>query len=704
MSQPSDDHERMDRRQFLRVVAGGVLAAGAGGIAGCGGGGGGNGGVGGGGGGGSLTPEQLVGVLEATRAFLDTMPVVEQDEMHRRLLTFLRARPEILHAGETRDAVWAVFRNGAPYAIFTNRVVKPGEANLDPDEQDAIGRAAGFELPRGTLAARLYNAMGPGFKNEPAIIGGTLDRKGYVPTVLRAEVESLRNIGQPGVFYYSGHGGEVDVPKLDAQGKLIFGPDGLPIMEKSFGLSTATAYTREVGINTYAAEILAGLLGAASCVEDIVNNRYVWADRFLITSRWVRRFWSFRQDSLVWISACSSASGDANSLIAACKAKGAGMYVGWSDWVEGDHAVQVSKFVIDRLLGANVLAPVESPKQRPFNYSDVYNDLRRRGLHARPTLSPNTGSPISGRTTQIIFTAGPGSQFGLLAPSIAFVRIDENNDEAILYGVFGEPPAEERAVLIGGLEATVIEWKKDRVRVRLPRTGTGSSGDVEVQVRAHRSNVRRITEWNLQMRYRFQPPETPSLKIEGPLRLRFRADVGEYREKPGERPKKAMRYAILTRDSNANLTASGRYSSGSCTTTWSGQAELLPYFYSGSEPNPGLSHMVKIDGIDRKLSVGLLLGGSPPYPWIMREVCSEGTQTQDFVPTFGLLMEIVQYGQVLDESQAGVTMPSLVMALNSDWGVSSGVFESDRGLIRLEWDAANPSSPPDPDAARSPRL
>ncbi len=700
MSPSSNDHEEMDRRQFLRAVAGGVLAAGAGGLAGCGGGGGGNGGGGGGGGGGSLTQEQILGVLEETRAFLDAMPVVEQDEMHRRLLTFLRTRSEILHAGETRDAVWAVFRNGMPYAVFTNRGVKPGEANLDPDEQDAIGRAAGFELPRGTLTARLYNAMGPGFKNEPEIIGGVLNRKGYVPTVLRAEVESLRNIGQPGVFYFSAHGGEVDIPKLDAQGKLIFGPDKLPIMEKSFGLSTATAYTKEAAM-AYAAEILAGLLGAASCVENIVNNRYVRANRFLITSRWVRRFWSFSPDSLVWISACSSASGEANSLVAACKAKGAGMYVGWSDWVEGDHAVQVSKFVIDRLLGANVLAPVENPKQRPFNYSDVYNDLRRRGLHARPTLSPNTGSPISGRTTQIIFTAGPGSQFGLLAPSIAFVRIDEENDEAVLYGIFGEPPADERAVLIGGLEAAVIEWTKDRVRVRLPRTGTGSSGDVEVQVRAHRSNIRRITEWNLQMRYRFQPPETPGLKVEGPLRLRFRADVGEYREKPGERPKKVVRYAMLTRDSNANLTASGRHSSGGCTTTWSGQAELLPYGYSGSEPNPGLSHMAKIDGIDRKLSVGLAIGGFAPYPWIARIVCPEGTQSHDFTPAFGLLMEIVSYGQPLDESQTGMVLPSLVMPLNNSWGISSGVFESEEGFIRLEWDAANPIAPPDPDAARS---
>jgi hypothetical protein len=692
MSKP--DKRGMDRRQFLRLTAGGVLAAGAGGLAGCGG--------GGGGGGGDLTPEQIAGALEATRAFLDGMPVVEQDEMHRRLLTFLRARTEIIHTGETRDAVWAVFRNGFPYAVFTNRGVKAGEANLDPDEQDAIGRAAGYELPRGTLAARLYNAMGPGFKNEPAIIGGVLNRKGYVPTVLRADLESLRNIGQPGVFYYSGHGGAVNVPKLDAQGKLIFGPDKLPVMEASFGLSTATAYNKEAALK-YAAEILAGLLGAASCVEDIVNNRYVYADRFLITSRWVRRFWSFSQDSLVWISACSSASGEANSLVAACKAKGAGVYVGWSDWVEGSHAVQVSKFVIDRLLGTNVLAPVENPKQRPFPYTEVYNDLRRRGLHSRPTLSPNTGNPIGGRTTQVIFTAGPGSQFGLLAPSISFVRIDEANDEAVLYGIFGEPPADERAVLIGGLEAAVIEWTKDKVRVRLPRTGTGSSGDVEVQVRAHRSNIRRITEWNLQLRHRFRDPDSPSLKIEGPVRLRFRADVGEYRETPGARPKKALRYAMLTRDSSADLTASGRHTDDDCTITWEGQALVPPYGYQGSDPNPGLSHMVKIDGIDRKLSVGLALGLFPPSPWKQRTVCRSGTAITDLAPAFGLLMEIVQYGDPLDESQITVVLPSLVLSLNNAWGISAGVFEDEQGLIRLEWDAANPTSPPDPDAARSPR-
>jgi hypothetical protein len=113
--------------------------------------------------------------------------------------------------------------------------------------------------------------------------------------------------------------------------------------------------------------------------------------------------------------------------------------------------------------------------------------------------------------------------------------------------------------------------------------------------------------------------------------------------------------------------------------------------------------MAKIDGIDRKLSVGLAIGGFPPYPWISREVCPEGTRSQDFTPAFGLLMEIVSYGQALDESQMGVVLPSLVMPLNNSWGISAGIFESDEGLIRLEWDAANPIAPPDPDAARSPR-
>jgi len=691
----------MDRRRFLRLAGGGALAAGAGVLTGCGGSlktaGGGNAG------GQDLTQAQVFGALEATRAFLDSVTVTDRDDLHGRLLDFLRSRSEFLHAGQTEDSVWAVFRNGIPYVIFTNRGLTPGEAELDPDEQDAVsGRAAGYEVPRGTLAARLCNAMGPGFKDEPAIIGGVLNRRNYVVTRQAAQIESLRSIGRPAVFYYSGHGGRCDIPRLDAQGKMIFGPDNLPLMEASFGLSTATPYD-EAADNRYRSEILAGLLSAATCVEDIRNNRYVWADRFLITSRWVRRYWSFSDDSLVWISACSSANAEAGSLMAACKAKGAGMYVGWSDWVEGPHAVAVSKFVIDRLLGTNVLAPVESPRQRPFSYTEVYDDLRRRGLHARPTLDPTTSRP-NGRTTQIIFSGSAGGQFGLLAPSIQFVRVDEENDEAVLTGIFGEPAPDERAVLIGGLEASVIEWTKDKVRVRLPRTGAGSSGNVEVQVRAHRSNVRRITEWNLTLRHRFRAPETPELKVEGPVRVRFRADVGEYRESPGARPKKAVRYAMLTRDSGATLTASGTRREGDCTTTWFGQSEVPPYGYEqGNPPNPGLTHMVKIDGVDRKLSLGLGLGAFPPLPWKVRVVCPSGDATNDLAPAFGLLMEIVEYGQPMDESLPGVVLPSLVLPLNAAWGISAGVFEGDEGLVRLEWDAANPTSPPDPDAARSAR-
>lgn len=698
-------NEEVDRREFVRLLSGGALTATMGGLVGCGGGSG-QGGTGGGGTGelglGAITPEATAAALAATRAFVAALPALDLVTTQQRVLGFVQSRKEFIHSGTNSGSVWGLLPNGMTYTIFLNRYPQPGE-NTGPDS----GRSAttrGSEVPSGTLAAVLSNAMGPGFRNEAGLLSASVNAKQYVVRSGGATIESLRSLGAPAFFYLSAHGDQTAVPRI-LNGKFVLGSDGKPIMDKAFAVSTTTAYDAAAQTQ-YRAEILRGEVGAGSCLEDIQSGVGVYADRLLITTRWVAKNWTFAKDGLIWISACSSNSAISQDFVSACltKAGNAALYVGYSDLTEGDHAVQVSKFVIDRLLGTNKLSPVEDPPQRSFDFVQVYADLRKRGLHSRPTLNPATGVAFGGgRTTEVIFTQGSSSQFGLLAPSLAYVLVDEPNDQAILKGIFGTPPESDRAVLIGGLEAAVQSWDKDKIVVTLPRTGTGSSGDVVVSVRAHQSNVRRITEWEFDMRYLFQFTDHPQRTVKSDkMTARFRADVGDFRNTPGTSPTQVVRGAVATADSGGTMTASGSYTQDECTYTWSGSVTLTGDHSGANGPDQLLAYL-RVDTATKTGAMGLAFGSSNPLWFTETIACKNGTNTSPFASSAGLLGGAENFPDPTEQTTIEIPLPAIPLAFGQDYSLPAGNFDTtDSGLrIRFDWDTITPKSPPDKDAARS---
>jgi hypothetical protein len=307
--------------------------------------------------------------------------------------------------------------------------------------------------------------------------------------------------------------------------------------------------------------------------------------------------------------------------------------------------------------------------------------------------------------------------FGLLAPSIKYALINEVEDKAVLKGIFGKPAAAERKVTIGGQPADVIDWNEDEITCKLERSGSGSAGDVQVIVREHESNVRRITEWNIPMTYTFWPNHDSPLKVTGQVFVRFRADVGAYRETAHDAPIKPRRAAIATRDSDADLTASGeKRLDDHCTAYWENQQVYPAYFFNGT-PNRVLVARFKVDTVTSKAAIGLDLAGFPPGPFTSRTNCEAWTdQDGNFHPAtsdsfdFGVILGEL-YGGDLFPDPAGdpsrdVPLNSIQIDMpvdadgNSTFRIPAGVIEDlAAGVMRLEWTAVNPLYPPDPHGA-----
>lgn len=78
------------------------------------------------------------------------------------------------------------------------------------------------------------------------------------------------------------------------------------------------------------------------------------------------------------------------------------------------------------------------------------------------------------------------------------------------------------------------EWSPDFIIADLPRTGTGSTGDVVVHVGNHASNPRRLKRWQGTLRYTWQ--DIGTLRLMAEMDVDVRMDAAPIRQKPGQKP------------------------------------------------------------------------------------------------------------------------------------------------------------------------
>ena len=163
-----------------------------------------------------------------------------------------------------------------------------------------------------------------------------------------------------------------------------------------------------------------------------------------ITSKCVTKYWTgkFNSNSLVFISACHSADPLVLEFELAALNAGASLYLGWSDTMAIPQAVVSGAYLFDRLLGTNAVDPVETPPQRAFSWAPVLADM---ATHKRSNMDQTLDTTFSARkgATAKLIPLTLGGQFAQLAPSIESFSVDEQNDELIVNGYFGDSQGDD---------------------------------------------------------------------------------------------------------------------------------------------------------------------------------------------------------------------------------------------------------------------
>lgn len=564
--------------------------------------------------------ERLASLTEVT-TFLNGLPAEDAALDNQSIADHLTERPEFRNAGVSDDGtVWAEFTDGRLFLIFNNRPIgldEPPASSLssspagvpirtplngyDADKEglsraDSLGKLAAVPLAEGVSGGlpagdgvRLLWAMGTFYESldHREDLASWFTASNYRPMKGAGTVEDLKQVSGDGVFYFGSHGGAV----RNIEGTKV----------TAIWTSTPVDGFNETLLKN---DIDAGRVVYAAAPHDKnpafipgidpPGKKKLHAVHYGITGDFVTKYMSFGSNSLVIVDACSS---DDSSLRQAFLDKGASVYAGWTTTVRGGYADKAIRFLFDRLLGTNKEGDEPFPKQRPFDYVSILENMGEEGLLPACTA---TGCPAG--TTTLNFTPGRGD-FALLMPSIAYMEVEEASDELFIHGMFG---SEEGIVTIDDNKVDVKNWTPETVSVKLVDEGSGSAGDVVVEVGDHPSNSVPLTEWRGELHYRFQADAlSPNLAIESTMEIHLRADVHAYRDKPGHDPVERQVEFTLAGDSTGNFTASGTADLEGSKLELSGEGELP---VEENQPDHELAHFF----ITGKLLPQGILEGKPP--------------------------------------------------------------------------------------------
>jgi hypothetical protein len=599
---------------------------------------------------------------------------------------FLSARPDLKEVEAIPGGgVQARFVDG-PLLLVTHKIV----ADPIADQATAVATAAEdvrepviatvpapsttaspLAAPRGAAAAdtavdlpmdndvRVLNTFDPRIGAHTAMIAAMLSANGYRLGNSGATLEDLKTIQRVGVVYLDAHGA---VFKTGTGAVHVFLASNTPAT-----LENVRTYDKEMGDNdgTNVGDRLAyGLTDGRTStgLPGMVPDGY-----FMFSELFIADHWKLGRNSFVFINACEA---DHPLLKQALFGVGASVVAAWDKSVDNNIAIRAGELVMDRLLGANRQFPEADGPQRAFDYTNVAYDLQRHGFDT-------DGS------ARLRFTAG-GGEFGLLAPTIAFLGVDEMNHQLTINGLFGTMPGK---VTIGGTEVAVKSWGFRAIVADLP---DDLAGDVVVEVREHKSNAVQLTAWDAHFVTTFVFDPDKPLRQDGTIDVHIRADVHSHRDRPHDKPIDPIVPFRLTHTSKGQFTASGTFVAGDVTVTWSGTSEILLLDDHPDPPNRLVS-FGQIDVAQRRLSLALFAGATEGMT--ITATGPGGTNTFHLPGVTGLL----------DGNYApDLLVPALQLTIDDAFVIPGGVREQLDGsaVTRLEWQAIAPSSPPDPTAAR----
>lgn len=493
------------------------------------------------------------------------------DEENQDLLNLLQASPEVIDSGiSSSGGVWAILSDGRPFVVANNvdRTETLAVSSLPSPGYRATALDA-REKPEGlptTDNVVLGTGFGSYFDAATSEVSDLFVAQNYSPASDGASVEALKLQGNTGVVYLTTHGALAPIrrggePVFIAWTSTPRAPDG----------SSDALYAEDLndGSLTY--------FTALTFNGDPSHPALGASVHYGITSKFVTKYWTgkFNSNSLVFISACHSADPLALEFEFAVLNAGASLYLGWSDTMVIPQAVVSGAYLFDRLLGTNAVDPMETPPQRAFSWAPVMADMATHKRSNSDQMLDTTFSARKGATAKLM-PLTLGGQFAQLAPSIESLAVDEQNDELIVNGYFGDLQGD---VWMNGSPMTVKTWTSTQIHCALMRSGADASGDVQVIAANPRqsSNVVQLTEWSGALTATYKGKG--SLQMLWTFNVHFRADVHDRRLAPHEAPVMPLADWIDALDTDGSFSFSGNYvdPGGAYREEWSGSGSLPSY-------------------------------------------------------------------------------------------------------------------------------
>ena len=613
-----------------------------------------------------ISNAQRTAVFKSLTSIADSLQRVNPSAMNSTLLNYFSSRPEFQSSGTGPDGtVYAVFGDGRVLICGDNLADKPlggiSQQTMEGVAQPQSLSKASSNLP-GFRSVLLMNALGSRFDYSDGTTGVTkmnqdlvriFNAGGYKDvTQSVATIEGLKTVRGAGIFHLSTHGGT---------GVLADRKTGV------YSLMTATARdsTKDIGIykDDFDQKRLTYMLFPNAKSADGKPTSFLV---YGITPSFVTQYMSFPTNSLVYITACSSSS---TEMRAAFSQAGASVYGGWTNSTVGFQAFDAARFFFDRCLGTDLVAPIPSPRQRPFGWAYVLDDMTYRGL---------SKSVAAVGTSNLVFTSLKGDLTDLL-PTLELSSFTSYGSYMTL-DVGGDWGATAGKVLLNGLEQHLTKpWKPGSLEMDLPIGG----GNLQIDVNGLLSNVVQLTQWDGTITYTVTGRGT--LKRTITANVRMIGDIHRYRVLPGaniiwkdEAVFVMPRMVAALPASSCTYEASGEYrnSLGELVEQWGG-AGSFPLEALPTVANPGGFLMGTVGDVGQTTSFDFLASAS--FTRTTKSSSSQsGFSTGEGSPT------------------------TIIASIGTDYVLRAGSRNTtvSDGAAVLSWTDFKPTFPPDPNAAR----
>lgn len=659
----------------------------------------------------AVTVEQRFASIELAETALESLLAsgIVGDQLNETLALALSGVPyfEATGVDTATSMAWARFTDGRLLIIGDNRPAGPVDDSIlaaPAVNAAARARSAGvagatrdvvFEADRTAHAppriaadgavselptsprVRLLHSFGPDFDQLQQPIEDMaewFEEYGYDVRQIQegdARIETLRHVSGDGFFYFNTHGGS----GLGRSGKKLF----------AVGTSSLAAPEKD-RFPEFRDDLDNDRLVYMTAPNGIVTNEGRQSDtRYAITYHFVEKHWSFAENSIVFLNVCFSAYDheSVETFISTMHGKGAGLYLGWSGVVTATGGFRSARYFVDRLLGANEFQP-ESPKQRPFTWPLVLEDMASKGyttdgdaqLVARPALLT-------------------GGRVGILRPSIRSVWVAPPfmNSDLYIEGHFG---TRRGRVTIddgsGPLELAIKDWTPEAIMTSLPLTGTGSIGDIVVHVGEHASNPRRLHRYTGTAFYQFT--DAGSLVKSAEMELNTRLDPDEMRFLPGETPSRLSSWGA----GHASPAAAARYQARGSYTRQSGECTLTSTYYgggsvpAGTSGTPGYSHALWMDS-SGQMAFEIGFGATADHQ--LQTVCHDGTRTHNSTISIAIDSELRDASWYMLQ-----TTPQMHAIGDSRSAQVRSQVQAGQATVRLSWTDIVPTPAYDPGQAK----